>query len=405
MEPQNHRIQFLIDKYLNKELLLPAMQRKYVWRQKQVSNLIDSIYRGYPSGSILIWETDIIPEVREAAVDRSEKNAMTKRLLLLDGQQRITSLAAIITGLPIRVREGGELKEKRIELYFNLDHPEKADFEDNGNRELFFQIKNRKIENNPSWVSVTRLFKDGVGSILKDLKIGYDHSKYELYNERLNRLYGVKENYFYPVQLLRDMQYGEVTEVFVRVNSAGTRLRSSDLALAQITSRWQEAIHIFEEYIKEAAKQHFYLDEGFLVRCITAIATNQSKFQVLGKTPIENIKAAWEEAHRGIDYTINFIKENAKIESTQLFGPKSEIFSLSSLVPLVVYFTKHSNSLSDEQAKKFLYWFFSAHMWGRYSSSTETRLDQDLRTLDDADPTDVLMKNIYKQVGKRGVTP
>lgn len=405
MEPQNHKIQYLIDKYLTKELLLPAMQRKYVWRQSQARDLLDSVYRGYPSGSILIWETDIVPETRDSAIESNEGQAMTKRLLLLDGQQRITSLASIMTGRVVRVKEGGELKEKHIEIYFNLDHPEEVEFEEDGNRELFFQIKSRKIENNPNWISVTKLFKEGVGSILKNLKIGYEHPKYELYNARLNKLYSCKENYFYPVQLLRNMSYGEVTEVFVRVNSAGTRLRGSDLALAQITSRWNEAIHIFEQYLEEVAKHRFYLDDALLVRCITAVATEQSKFKALGRTPIDEIKAAWAKTHKALDYTINFIKENAGIESTHLFDSNSTVFSLSLLVPLVVYFAEHPDGLTEGQEKSLLYWFFAAHMWGRYSGSTETRLDQDLKALTDEKPADVLMKNLQMQAGKRDVTP
>ena len=405
MEPQNHKIQTLIDQYVREELMLPAMQRKYVWKQTQVRDLIDSIYRGYPSGSILIWETEIIPKTRDASLKTNQDNAMTRRLMLLDGQQRITSLAAVITGIPIRIKENGEVREKIIELYFNIDHPdiEKSSEE---NDELFFQVKSKKIQNNQSWISVTKLFKEGVGSTLKDLKVGYDHPKYDIYNKRLNQLYNSKDNYFYPVQLLRKMDYREVTKVFVRVNSAGTRLRGSDLALAQITSRWDDAIHVFEKYLEETAKYHFYLDDGFLVRCITAIATDQSKFDSLGRIPIEKLQEAWEEAHQGIDHAINFLRDNAGIESTHLFGPKSEIFSPNLMVPLVVYFVKHkAEPLTDEVARKFLYWFFYAHAWGRYSSSTETKLDQDIKAISESDPVGALIRNVYQQVTQRSITP
>ena len=64
MEPTNRKIQALVDMYLNQELLLPEMQRKYVWRVAQVRDLVDSIYRDYPSGSILIWETENLPEIK-----------------------------------------------------------------------------------------------------------------------------------------------------------------------------------------------------------------------------------------------------------------------------------------------------------------------------------------------------
>jgi uncharacterized protein with ParB-like and HNH nuclease domain len=105
MEPTNRNIQSLVGMFLNRELLLPEMQRKYVWRATQVRDLIDSIYRDYPSGSILFWEAENLPEVKINSFETSQL-PIGKRLLLLDGQQRITSLASILTGLPVRIKEG-----------------------------------------------------------------------------------------------------------------------------------------------------------------------------------------------------------------------------------------------------------------------------------------------------------
>jgi len=84
MEPNNRKIQALVDMYLAQELLLPEMQRKYVWRATQVRDLLDSIYRDYPSGSILIWETDNLPEVKTHAFEKTAQLPIGKRLLLLD---------------------------------------------------------------------------------------------------------------------------------------------------------------------------------------------------------------------------------------------------------------------------------------------------------------------------------
>jgi uncharacterized protein with ParB-like and HNH nuclease domain len=126
MEPTNRKIQALVDMLLNRELLLPEMQRKYVWRSTQVRELLDSIYRDYPSGSILIWETDEVPlvKVKTPSFQETTQKPIGKRLLLLDGQQRITSLATILTGSPIRIKEGTKVKEKAVDIYFNVDHPE-----------------------------------------------------------------------------------------------------------------------------------------------------------------------------------------------------------------------------------------------------------------------------------------
>src|SRR3989338_4795071 len=85
------------------ELRLPEMQRRYVWRAPRVRDLLDSLYRGYPSGSILVWETDQDQPVRELAVAQ-QRTPFTGYKLLLDGQQRLTSLSAVLRGEPISVR-------------------------------------------------------------------------------------------------------------------------------------------------------------------------------------------------------------------------------------------------------------------------------------------------------------
>src|SRR5690349_17967601 len=85
------------------ELRLPEMQRRYVWQATRVRDLLDSLYRGYPSGAILLWETDEEVPMQEMAVDQRENPYASSRLLL-DGQQRLTSLSAVIRGEAVRVR-------------------------------------------------------------------------------------------------------------------------------------------------------------------------------------------------------------------------------------------------------------------------------------------------------------
>ncbi len=85
------------------ELRLPEMQRRYVWRSPRVRDLLDSLYRGYPSGAILIWETDESVPLQDFAI-RQERNPYQSTRLLLDGQQRLTSLSALIRGEPVTVR-------------------------------------------------------------------------------------------------------------------------------------------------------------------------------------------------------------------------------------------------------------------------------------------------------------
>lgn len=448
MEPTNRKIQALVDMFLTQELLLPEMQRKYVWRATQARDLIDSIYRDYPSGSILIWETENLPEVKTNSFEKTNQLPIGKRLLLLDGQQRVTSLTSILTGRSVRIKEGTKIKEKFVDIYFNIDHPDEdieeiketpqlevgdlveakrengefysgristidsmryyiiyddgdegwtdevRDLSEENKKELYFQIKNKKIATKLNWISATKLFKEGVGSILEELKVGYDHPNFKKYNQRLNQLYNRKDSYLYPVQIIRDKPYSEVTEIFIRVNTSGTRLRGSDLALAQITSAWPGSMRLFEKFIDKCIEKDFYLDENFIVRCLICIATDQAKFIKMGRMSLDNLKYSWELTMRGVQKTINFLKHNAFVDSSALLP--SPIL----LVPLVYYSSKRDLCETMAIEKGFLYWFYNAAIWGRYSASMETRLTQDLVALSNEKPWIMLIDSIWQLVGK-----
>lgn len=101
------------------ELRLPEMQRRYVWRSTRVRDLFDALYRGYPSGAILLWEADGPVPLQAFAVEQ-QGNPYSSTRLLLDGQQRLTSLSAVIRGASVSVRG----RKRPIDLLFNLEHPD-----------------------------------------------------------------------------------------------------------------------------------------------------------------------------------------------------------------------------------------------------------------------------------------
>jgi hypothetical protein len=244
-------------------LRLPEMQRRYVWRSTRVRDLVDSLYRGHPSGAILLWETDEEVPLQNMAVAQQTNPYQTNRLLL-DGQQRLTSLWAVIRGEPVTVRG----RRRPIDLLFNLTHPnqlavvtevdEEGDDDDDSEDltddetdstedelqrrfdRMTFVVATRKLEQLPQWVKVSEVFKsDSDAAFLRRAGVsGFDDPNYERYSQRLARLRAIRR-YVYRMDVLeRSLSYDEVTEIFVRVNSLGAKLRSSDLALAQITAKW-----------------------------------------------------------------------------------------------------------------------------------------------------------------------
>ena len=389
----------LIDKVKRGELALPEMQRRYVWPATRVRDLLDSLYRSYPSGTILVWETDQDVETRELAVKATQSPSTSQKLLLLDGQQRVTSLTAVMSGQHVQVRN----RKKPIDILFNLEHPEgppieilevdeedySEDIEEVENEEeasidiqeelkkRTFVVASKTLANNPLWISVSDIFVKSDKELLKPIGINSDDEKWDKYSERLQKVRKIAD-YPYVMQTLeKSLSYEEVTEIFVRVNSLGIKLRGSDLALAQITSKWKGFIDIVEKFAEEFGQDKDYIIEtGLPVRTLVAFATHQSRFKTVGKLSLEKLKSSWETAEEALRFSINFIRSNASIENISM------ISSPFLLIPIGIYANLNNGSLSKEEEKQLLKWFYIAHMRGHYSmGSSESILDADLSIL------------------------
>lgn len=411
------------------KLRLPEMQRRYVWRSPRVRDLLDSLYRGYPSGAILVWETDETVPLQDMAVAQDVVQIGTSQLLL-DGQQRLTSLSAVIRGVPVEVRG----RKKPIELLFNLEHPDTLPFvtevdedgddaeetgengdevEDEGETDaseddllkrfekMTFVVSAKKLEQLPHWVKVTEVFKaDSDTPFLKRAGItGFDDPRYEKYSQRLAKLRAIRK-YSYRMDVLeRTLDYDEVTEIFVRVNSLGAKLRSSDLALAQITAKWKNSLAVFQTFQKQCAKSGFDLELGIHLKNLVAFATGQSRFQTVGNLGAEKLQAAWKESCQGMHFALNFLKSNTGIDNPALLS------SPFMLVTLSVYGHRRGYQLSPQEADRLKYWALLANAKGRYTrGSSETLLDQDLAILREGG-VEELIDRLRQQVGRLDIAP
>jgi hypothetical protein len=407
------------------ELRLPEMQRRYVWRSTRVRDLLDSLYRGYPSGAILLWETDETVPLQEFAVEQ-QKNPYQSTRLLLDGQQRLTSLSAVIRGEPVNVRG----RKRPVELLFNLEHPEhptvvtevneegdddeeevdliedEADSTEDELQKRFdrmtFVVATRKLEQLPQWVKVTDVFKsDSDAPFLKRAGVsGFEDTRYEKYSQRLARLRGIRK-YIYRMDVLeRRLSYDEVTEIFVRVNSLGAKLRSSDLALAQITAKWRGALKTFQNFQSQCESTGFDLDLGLHLKNLVAFATSQSRFLTVGSLPVDTLRHAWDECVLGMEFALNFLKSNVGIDSPVLLS------SPFLVVTLGYYGHKRGYQIPAEEAQRLRHWVLLANAKGRYSrGSSETLLDQDLAILRQGDGADELLDRLRLQVGRLDIAP
>lgn len=400
------------------ELALPEMQRRYVWPATRVRDLLDSLYRGYPSGTILVWATDGDVETREMAVAPTD-DPTTQRLLLLDGQQRLTSLAALMSGEPVQVRN----RRRPIDVLFNLDHPDgppieatevdideftvaidDVEDEEDAERDIqeelaqrTFVVASRALAQNPRWVSVADIFSKRGQELLRPLGINSDDELWDKYSERLQRVRKIADYPYVMQQLDKAMTYEEVTEIFVRVNSLGMKLRGSDLALAQVSSKWKGFVRLIEEFAGRFNDDSDYIMRtGLPIRLVTVFATKQSKFKTIGRVPKEHLEKAWQSAQEGLEFAVNFVRSNAGVDRLE------HLSSPFLLVPLAVYWIhKDGAEVSENDRRTLLRWFYYAHMRGHYGmGSSESILDRDLAALFKDKGLDELLDRLHLHVKK-----
>ncbi len=391
----------LVDMIDRGELRLPELQRRYVWPVTRVRDLLDSLYRGYPSGAILVWETTEDIPSRDLAIEQ-RMSVFGSHKLLLDGQQRLTSLTAVLRGEPLKFKN----RVRPVEIAFNLDHPEgpptevtevdddepladlgvDEDPDLNGDsrsvqervQNRTFVVASRALLSDPRWVKVSDIFNPKVREwdLLKRLVDSPDDPRYERYSQRLQ---GVKKigDYQYVMHVLeRDLSYEEVAEIFVRVNSLGMKLRGSDLAMAQITARWPGALDKFEEFAEECEKEWFTFDPGLLVRTLVVFATGQSRFRTVASISVPEMENSWEKAKDGLRFAVRFLRANAGIEDESLLS------SPLLVIPIAVLAVSNNFQFSEDEERQLLHWLFVANATGHYSrGSSETILDVDLATI------------------------
>lgn len=371
----------LLNQIRRNEILLPEFQRGYVWNSDQVRGLVQSLYRKHPTGHLLVWKTYKPSPVRGGQVTKDGHS-----LLLLDGQQRLTSLYVIFEGKAPPFYEGEALFPN---LYFNVQTEE-------------FRFWQKSImENNPAWVAVHEFLRKGLDVVLEGLDDLTEEER-EIYSKNLTRLSKLNRirEYTYTVDQLSGDEYSvdEVVEIFNRVNKAGTPLTKSDLALAHICSIWPEAREELRKFSRAMGEHGFGVDMNFLVRCTAGVAAGSVLLEgAFFRVEAEALQRAWNAVRGAFEHLVNVLRHDAFIDDLDALP------TLYVLVPLTVYLAHRDGAFpSDAIKRRFIRWMYLAGIWSRYSGAAETKLQQDVSLVSgrDRDPTHELEAAILRERGR-----
>ena len=212
----NYTVETLLSNIKSGSIAIPEMQRPFVWDSSKVRDLVDSLYKGFPIGYIIVWQN---PDVKLKDGTKS-----TGKKVLIDGQQRITAMAAAIVGQEVL---DDHYKWKTISIAFNP-------------LEEKFEVSNNAIQNSPKWISdivpILEPAFDTFSFVIEYCQRNNISDQMPRINAIINKLRAIQNNSLGVITLSEDLDIDSVTEIFIRINSKGVVLSQADFAMSKISS-------------------------------------------------------------------------------------------------------------------------------------------------------------------------
>lgn len=342
---------------------LPEFQRGYVWTRKQVRDFLFSLYRKRPVGSLLFWVT---PSLDAPARGDAELQPGHVKLIL-DGQQRITTLYGVIKGRPPAFFDGNP--DAFEGLMFHLEN------------ESFEYYAPVKMRDDPYWVNVTELMSTGLDPFIA--RINTDpllQPRLAKYIGRLNTIHSIRERDFHIEEVAGDgADLDEVVEVFNNLNRGGTKLSKGDLALAKMCAGWPEARGRMRKLVDTWASAGYLFSLDWLLRNVTTVITGQALFEGLENVKPAEFREGLLSAERLVNYTLNLISGRLGLDHDRVLAGRYAFPVISR------YLARRGGKIRDAAERdRLLYWYIFSALWGRYTGSTESTLNSDLRAVEES---------------------
>lgn len=383
------------------DIALPDIQRPFVWSNAKVRDLFDSMYRGFPVGYFLFWENSTGVGTKQIGIG-SKQHAVAHRLIV-DGQQRLTSLFAVFRGRRVLDED---YKERQIEVAFRP-------------RDGKFEVADAAIRRDSEWISnISHLWASGQSSyqmvkgFLKQLaaaKGELPESDEEKISHNLDHLFDLQKYPFTALEIAATVDEEQVADIFVRINSEGVRLNQADFILTLMSVFLEDGRKALEAFCRSAREarlpdsapssfNHFIQpDPDQLLRVAVAVGFQRGRlksvYQILrGKdmdtgefsaTRRDEQFALLQSAQDGV---LNLRHWHQYLSCLIGAGFRSEGMVSSQTALLYAYafylIGRKRFALPEHRLQRLIgRWFFAASLTGRYTSSPETVMDGDLNRL------------------------
>ncbi len=362
-------IKYCIDKIEKGDYVMPAIQREFVWGTDQIEQLFDSLMQGFPISSFLFWQVDetnaeeyqfykFIKHYHEKDNKHNEKyDSFHKKPLtaILDGQQRLTSLYIGLVGsyaykLPYGRRNNADAYPKR-KLYLNLlSGSDDSDIV--SNYEFKFLTKEDVDNKKKDWFEVGKIVNaEGISSIMQLATEYYGYNVPLKAQNNLMKLWNVvHQEKAVNYHLETNDKLDKVLQIFIRVNSGGTKLSYSDLLLSIATSEWKEkdAREEINNFVDEINDMEFNVSKDFILKSCLVLSDFKDiafKIENFNKPNMKTIEDNWENIKSALRITFQTLKS---------FGLNNEtISSYNALIPIAYFILKHGCPESFPEAVRY----------------------------------------------------
>ena len=388
-----YQLNHLITNIDTGEIALPDLQRPFVWDNSKVRDLFDSLYKGLPIGMLILWKiNESNNEFRPIGLDK--KTSPSK--LIIDGQQRLTALYAVISGFEVIDKD---YKQKQIKIAYNP-------FDE------IFEVQNASIEKDPMWVSnITDIFKGNLFSFvndfinnLKEKSPDFEFDEMQV-QDNISSLKTLETSYqISAIELASSLDPEEVSEIFVRINSTGKALNQSDFIFTLMSLYWPEGKDRFENFSYEAKKSAEIGNSSFnvineqpttenLLRTTISYSFLRGRLRyaylILKGRDLENKTTTEGERVKNFDILKNGANEvlnlvnwhqfisiiqAAGFVNENMIGSKNALYQTYALYLLGLKYGLKHNELKSTIAK----WFVFGILTRRYTSSPESIIEQEL---------------------------
>lgn len=379
------------------EIGLPDIQRPFVWTPTKVRDLFDSMYKGFPVGYLLFWSNSMADGTRQIGTDKKQK---VPRLLIVDGQQRLTSLYSVLKGKPVMTQD---FKPLPINIAFRP-------------RDEYFEVTDAAIRKNPEFIpDISQLWSGKIAwnRFVKDyisrLKEHHPLSEQEE-DEIIDKIDALRDLQNYPftaMELSYNVDEEQVADIFVRINSKGVILNQADFILTLMSVFWDEGRADLEKFCRNSRQPTTSTSSPFnyfiepapdqLLRVAVGLGFKRARLQHVysllrgkdldtGQFSEERRVSQFSVLKNSQEIILNLQNWHEFMKALMRAGYRSKVMITSEMAVIYAY-TMFLIGMTDFKVEPFDLrncigrWFFMTSLTGRYTTSPEGAMEADLARL------------------------